>query len=162
MQKFCFINGLLLLFTLSCSFMPPKNSVVLKIKVLYTASYCGGVAPTEEILAEHEKEKPYTNRTLIVKKYQENALKAQAVVARVVTDAEGFCTLSLPKGKYGLITEEKNQDYSVGIMAKFGNSQPCTDWQNRADIVVEMLKSSKKAKTYSFHEGCNPCLPPRP
>lgn len=162
MQKIIIFSILSVVLGLSCAFMPPKNKVTVKIQVLYTASYCGGMAPTQEMLAQYEKEKPYANRSLIVKKYQENALKAQPVLAQVTTDADGFCTLSLPKGKYGLITEEKNQDFSVGILAKFGNTQPCADWQNRADIVVDLLKNSKKAKIYRFHEGCNPCLPPRP
>lgn len=143
------------------AFMPPKK-VLFKGKVSYTAQYCGGAAPSQEMLDEMAKEKPYANSVLCVKTLSETDLKSKPVITKVTTDENGNFSVVLDKGKYALVTEDKTQDFSKGIMAKFGNSSNCISWQNTPDMTFTIAKKSKIVTNLRFDRQCNPCTPPRP
>lgn len=157
-MKYIFLT--LLVFTFM-AFLPAKK-VLFKGKVTYTEQYCGGAAPTPQIIEEMDKEKPFANRNLCVKAYHATDLRSQPVITKVTTDENGAFSVSLDKGKYALVIEQKIQDYSKGIMGKFGNSSGCQNWQNTADMTFTVGKKSNKFTALTFHEGCNPCTPPRP
>ncbi len=138
-----------------------SKNLTVKGKVIITEDYCGGAAPSPEVLSSLKSEKPYAGQILCIKKWKED-FGTEPVLQEITTNENGVFSLVLPKGKYGFFVKEKTQDFSKGIMAKFGNSPKCKSWQNTPDIVLEVTKKSKKLQTFRFHKNCNPCLPPRP
>ena len=68
--------------------------------------YCGGAAPSKEILAESRKAQPYAKQALLVRKGKTNALST-GLVTRAVTDANGDFSLQLPDGDYCIVLVEK-------------------------------------------------------
>lgn len=133
----------------------------VKGKILHTADYCGGAAPSEEIIKNLATEKPLANTQLFLKAGNSD-LRDKPILQTLTTDANGNFELSVAAGTYSLVVREKTQDFSKGIMAKFGNTPECISWQNSPNIVIVVKKSSKKAITYKTHIDCNKCLPPRP
>ena len=134
---------------------------VIKGKIFTTQDYCGGAAPSPQILENLKKEQLADNQLFCIKKWSDDFL-TQPVLQEFTTTENGTFTVTLPKGKYGIFTKEKTQDFSKGIMAKFGNSPKCKEWQNTPDIALTVAKKSKKIETFRFHRKCNPCTPPRP
>lgn len=63
------------------------------IGVTYHESYCGGARPSDEMLAEIQKAKPYINQTLILIPPKGKALK-------VKTDFSGIFRIKLKDGTY--------------------------------------------------------------
>lgn len=68
----------------------PAESVIAV--VYYNLSYCGGAAPSEEILKEKKKYHLLTSSSLL--------LKNKTVSKEVKTDANGTFTTDLPSGQY--------------------------------------------------------------
>lgn len=71
-----------------------KRKVVLEIKSLQP--YCGGAAPTEEMIAESSRPKPYAKKMIIV-------ISEKGKVDSVKTNEKGELKLKLKKGIYKLV-----------------------------------------------------------
>ncbi|MBX7241206.1 MAG: hypothetical protein K1X92_05600 [Bacteroidia bacterium] len=138
-----------------------EKNLTIKGKVLITQDYCGGAAPSPEVLQSLKTEQAYANQIICIKKWKED-FSAEPVLQEITTNENGVFSTTLPIGKYALFIKEKTQDFSKGIMAKFGNTPKCKTWQNTPDLTLEVTKKSKKLQTFRFHIKCNPCLPPRP
>src|SRR5262245_48101077 len=67
-------------------------------------SYCGGAAPTPDILAAARRPRPITGRFL-VRRGRRNSVAAP--VATLQTDATGTGTVALPPGTYCIVSESK-------------------------------------------------------
>ncbi len=155
------IAGIFALTAFSNLCNPETGNFTIKGKVFFTSDYCGGAAPSPEVLEKLKEEKIFATQMLYVKKWNEN-FQNEAVFKEITTNENGVFSVVLPKGKYGLFVKEKTQDFSTGIMAKFGNTPKCKAWQNTPDIVLDVVKKSKKLQTFRFRQTCNACLPPRP
>ncbi|HEY8399938.1 MAG TPA: hypothetical protein VIK89_01680, partial [Cytophagaceae bacterium] len=73
-----------------------NDCINLKLNLTYTSSYCGGAAPTPEILEEHRKQKILANVTIrVIKAGEEGELV-------VKTDEKGSVKVCLKEGNYKL------------------------------------------------------------
>lgn len=148
--------GLLTAFSTIC-----HKEVLVKGNIQHTRTYCGGAAPTEDMIENMKKEIPFANHKFAIKKGTTD-LASQAIFKEITTDANGNFNVSLPKGTYSVQIWEKTQDYEKGIMGKFGSTEGCKKWKNTADFIITATKKVKTVQTFKMHLGCNACTPPRP
>ncbi|MBA3683066.1 MAG: prealbumin-like fold domain-containing protein [Bacteroidetes bacterium] len=73
-------------------------------KVTQTSAYCGGAAPSEEMMAEYAKAKPYAGKTFYIRKGNVNSLKKKVILS-FKADENGKFSFQLPPGIYSIIQE---------------------------------------------------------
>src|SRR4051812_11044433 len=84
-----------------------KHTALLTVsgKVTQTSSYCGGARPSEEMMEQYNKPKPYAGKIFYVRKGKENNKKA--VVLKFISDSAGNFSFQLPAGSYCIIQQEQ-------------------------------------------------------
>ena len=75
----------------SCALQKQK----VELQVTYSEQYCGGARPSEELQEKVEKNKPYTNRTLVF-------VSDKGRIDSARTDSQGNLAIKLKKGNYTL------------------------------------------------------------
>jgi PBP1b-binding outer membrane lipoprotein LpoB len=74
--------------------------------VVVTSPYCGGAAPTQEMIDKAKTAQPMANQGFLIRNGSTNAL-GTALVTRTRTDAKGDFKLDLAPGTYCMVLEEK-------------------------------------------------------
>lgn len=166
------------LFVLSLSEINSDFSVVdntqsVHIEFTQTSSYCGGMAPTEEMMKRYRT--PVAKSGLYyLKKGHVNTFDAE--VLKVISATDGSIDLVLPPGDY-LIVDEKKKDETIykkhlekGLnYSKYyhGFSEECLkEWFEKPDLTFTVADSSLSLKrnyhTPCFHQICATYTGPYP
>lgn len=129
----------------------------VSIKFSFTVPYCGGARPSQEILAEAEKPKPYANKTVIVVLLQTG--KADSAK----TNPEGVLKLKLKKGDYKLYEPwryyKSNQNGEP--MAGFDKDCLKSEWEKQTFDAEVTRKGVKVTEVNPIVRECGwrqPCL----
>lgn len=134
-------------------------------QVMYTKAYCGGAAPSEEMLEQYRTPMPLADLKLHVRKGSSNTL-GQSPVQTVQTDGEGRFTFTLPPGEYCLITDDRLKKPDPNSF-KPGAQQidiACSDaWIVKCDHTFVIKDADLKDIALNFHRRCflqtfNPCV----
>ncbi len=132
--------------------------------VVQTSDYCGGFAPTEEMLESLRKEKPLPAKELFVRSGTANKYSGR-VLQRFVSDAEGRFKISLPPGAYCVVEASKKDELKVPATTK--GSPPAAQvssadgdclerWYRTCDTTLKIGKQNLKGVVIKFHHTCNP------
>lgn len=113
------------------------------------AIYCGGAAPSEELLNYLATERPSTKFKILYQKGNINK-PGEEIYKVIHTDANGFFTTELPKGKYIAITAEKFNAETLPQMEGCG-------WLKKQDFKIIVTGEDLNSKSH-FTVDCNPCL----
>ncbi len=70
----------------------------VNIQIMQKQHYCGGARPNPEILAEHEKPKPFANKKLVL-------VSANGKTCTTTTNANGYLKIKLKAGSYKVYEE---------------------------------------------------------
>lgn len=92
-----------------------RNKGLIQVRglVTSTADYCGGAAPSEEMLADLKKPSPLANKVILVK-YGVSNTEISRVVKRIVTNTKGEFSITLKKGyDYVFVEEWKGLPYKL-------------------------------------------------
>jgi hypothetical protein len=143
-------------------------------RVWGTSAYCGGAAPSPELLEQLAAPVPLDGRPLVVRPGTWHDPR-QPVTARLSTDSEGRFSFAAEPGEYCLVTVDKYDflgpqgDPALGEaipMPMFGGGVgECMDrWSRTCDGVVTIGTEPVPAAELTLHQGCspNPCLPAAP
>lgn len=85
----------------------------IEIMIEESISYCGGAAPTEEVLEPFKKRKPYAFKTVYV-------YKGDKCVDSLITDSAGWIKRKIKKGKYKIYLPYKHfKTVPYGIVAEY-------------------------------------------
>lgn len=139
--------------------------------ILQTEAYCGGAAPSQQMLDELRMPKPLAGKTIYLKRGQENDPEAP-VVASATSDQRGEFSLSLASGWYVVVDESKKDKASYNYMlANFAKEsaqyspvdRKCLDqWIGEADLVFEVADTDLSGVNITFHKPCSwnsfPCV----
>lgn len=159
-----FIGGLLY------SATPKKYAVIVELTHSY--SYCGGAAPSDELLQELQTPKPWSNKKLYLKKGSRNMLDSK-VFKEAMADSLGIIRLHLPPGQYCLVDEEKkDKTYYNYVMKTFKEptkeegpvDMDCFNkWYATPELVLNISNKSPKRYKLNIHHECKwsgkPCIP---
>jgi hypothetical protein len=84
----------------------------VKINFTTTESYCGGAAPSPEILQNLETKIPLPNTVFYIIKGNINK-NGIAKIKKIVTDSNGSCFVKLPFGNYSIISVQQAQVFKI-------------------------------------------------
>ncbi|MFN3404112.1 MAG: prealbumin-like fold domain-containing protein [Cytophagaceae bacterium] len=126
------------LLLISCSFLlflnclQKQKKYIVKGRVTFTSSYCGGAAPTDEILELHQRQQPLANKTLYIRQGKENNT-AKKIISTIITDSKGEFQISLPPGNY-VVVDDRKRDKNLFNQILKDHSQE-TEYYYKTDIV---------------------------
>jgi hypothetical protein len=143
-------------------FLSAKNPSYYMVtgKITYTSEYCGGAAPSEDLLKLLETPKPFAYKRMYYRPGKYNHAKVKA--ASIVTDSLGFFKVKLSANDYVFFDENKlkvlvipqNTIYEIYDTA-------CL----KATYIAGDFKVNKKQKNkkvlYNYHIYCTyhkPCV----
>ncbi len=137
-------------------------------RVVQTSEYCGGAAPTEEMLESLRKEKPFPHKELFIRAGTLNKY-SWPIVQKFTSDAEGSFKIALPPGDYCVVDASKKDELKIPATAK-GNQKEgesranCLQkWYRTCDKILNVGKQNLKGVVIKFHHPCNPpCAPGGP
>lgn len=158
-MKILILSALVLTF---CIGKPKPSKVNVEGKLTFTESYCQGMRPTEEILAEKKRQKPLVGKKLYIRKGKYNDITTP-IIAEVITDSAGIFKLNLPKGEYCLVNEnKKDNSFYMTIIKKHSkktdfygevNKECLDEWLKTPDVIFE-VGTTKTSFSYNFHMPC--------
>ncbi len=135
-------------------------------KITQTHSYCGGAAPSEEMLKEYSNPKPYKGKTLYVRPGSTNNVK-QPVLLKFVADSAGKFSFQLKPGTYAIIQAEQVKELNVKNLP-VGNAvqadQECLKaWWKKPYYLLVVKDKKISGLNFNFHHPCFitsdvPCL----
>ena len=130
-------------------------------RVVQTSEYCGGAAPTEEMLESLRKEKPFPHKELFIRAGTLNKY-SRPIVQKFTSDAEGSFKIALPPGDYCVVDASKKDELKIPATAK-GNPKEgesraaCLQkWYRACDKTLTVGKQNLKGVVIKFHHPCNP------
>ena len=100
------LTYLIIGFLASSSAEEKKVTLTITGSITTSGSYCGGVAPSKEMLQDAQAERPMSGFTVYVKKGTENNLLSY-IVDSTCTDSKGNYSFDLRPGKYILLQKEQ-------------------------------------------------------
>jgi len=135
-------------------------------KITTSGSYCGGMAPSEEMLRNVQATRPMSGFMIYVKKGTENKLSAP-ILDSTYTNSNGEYSFNLPKGEYVLL--QKNQlDKSIFETYKSSkwlqvDSECMESWWKKGLISITVENENIDSLNFHFRKRCFvpeyiPCL----
>lgn len=164
---------ILVLLIIGCVFLSAtQKKYTVLIELTHSSSYCGGAAPSEELLNELQTPKPFANKKLYLKRGNQNTVESK-ILREVVADSLGIIKLQLTPGYYFLVDEEKKdrtyydyvvKTYKVQTKEEGPVDMDCFNkWFTTPELSINLsAKSPKKFKLNINHEckwSGKPCIP---
>ncbi len=138
----------------------------IKGKVTQTWSYCGGAAPTEEILEQCERPQPYNGKVFFLRKGKVNSI-SEPVVLSFTVNASGTFSFQLPSGVYSIFQEPQlkpfnKKEYPLGSYTN-EEIECLKKWWMQPYYVLEIKEKDITNLKFEFHHECFaindiPCL----
>ncbi len=117
------------------------------IRFYFTSDYCGGAAPSEELMSQKSTPQPLTNSVMLLKKSSE----PDGPFSTCHTNEKGIGEVYLPEGKYNVyFTGDINPELETGFDGR------CLKWQKEI-LQTVYLKQDAVTKDITVHFFCNPC-----
>lgn len=133
----------------SCKQQPyTLTSTVVSGTIENNSNYCGGAAPSEELLQELLTYQPSANQTFYVRQGTV-AAPFSGVYLQFTTDANGNYSISLPDGNYTVVCQEKyNLESSPSVV-----DSSCS-YLHTADFNF-VVSSSLSIQNKQYTKTCN-------
>lgn len=142
----------------ACKSKKKDGEFAVELEVYTSSDYCGGAAPTDEIMKELTKSSLFTNGTLyfVLRNDEGGAVKEFTVN----TNAKGKFKIYLTPGMYDIYLKSKDDRKKV-VESVEENFRECTGiFMEQAPGHVHVWSDVKQK--IDLHTMCNPCLPPAP
>ena len=127
------------------------GQVDVHIKITQTSSYCGGAAPSNEMLEQLNTPVPFAGKIIYLRKGNTNKLCKKAVVLK--SDENGEITALLQPGIYAVVDEtKKDKTFYNDLRKRFKNPVPnyealdvacLDDWLKTPDQVIEVSSEQR-------------------
>ena len=142
-----------------------KTTFTISGKVTQTSSYCGGAAPSPEMLEELARPVIYAGRKFSIRKGSINTLK-EPVILSFKSDNKGLFSFQLPPGIYSVILEEQVKELNTAAYQKQNISADAAclkAWWKKPYYILEVKDKDINTLNFSFHHPCFipfdiPCL----
>lgn len=131
------------------------GTITVKGKVTTTADYCGGAAPSEDMLEELRKPKPAAKKLILVKYGCVNDEKIR-VVKRIITDEKGEFQVVLKKGfDYQFVEEWKAMPFKVPDNTEWTTwDAACLKKRYQTPDFVLRKKQRNQVVSINYHQPC--------
>jgi hypothetical protein len=124
---------------------------------LFSTSYCGGIAPSQEEYARLTAAKPYAGKVLYIKSGRSNT-NTQKPLAQSVCDSLGRFQFKVKPGIYCIVQAEHNLSLTSlqkKVQGQYlqSNAVCLKQWWQKGLLLVH-VKSDTTVKVLEFHQGC--------
>lgn len=134
-------------------------------KVRHSFAYCGGAEPSEEMMAEFTKLKPYAGKTFYIRKGKTNNVKAKVILS-FKADTAGSFSFQLPPGVYSIIQEPQVKKLNIKFYKKqhiIVDESCLKTWWEKPYYILEVKDKNITNLDFKFHHPCFisddvPCL----
>ncbi|MGE0567341.1 MAG: hypothetical protein AB7O73_05275 [Bacteroidia bacterium] len=134
-----------------------KITFTVSGKITKTSTYCGGAAPSPEILKSYRTPQPYVGKELFIKKGDTNNLK-EPILIKIAADSEGKFQFDLPDGNYVLLQKEQTEklNYSKFDFGKYYHlNKGCLDnWWLKPLMKIKIEGKNISGLDFNFHRRC--------
>ncbi len=151
---------MIVLYTLGGSVYAQKaNSTLYTIsgKVTQTSSYCGGAAPTQEMMENYNTPSKYTGKVFYIRKGRTNTTK-QPIVLKFISDSSGNFSFKLPPGDYIIIQKEQVKPLNfknIRLGFQISLDKPCLkEWWKKPFSILEVQEKDIQNLNFNFHHSC--------
>jgi len=139
----------------SCNQKALKNNggetLEVTLNIVFTADYCGGAYPPDEVIQQMKIKKPMPNGEIVLVR------TGSEEQTRVKTDQQGNVLISLKTGNYSVFFPNKlTAEPSEQTISK----EDCVKWKETPDAGFDVTKDVSTYQLY-VHKSCNPCEAPR-
>jgi hypothetical protein len=135
----------------------PKYEVHGYVETL--GSYCGGAAPSREMMEEMSKPKPSVGTKIYFRKGKVNDL-SQPIVDSLVVDDQGNYSINLPNGDFVMLLPEMRDSSAIkSWRAKESKirvaSEECLkDWFRKGIIAINVMDGSLNVANITLEKPC--------
>jgi hypothetical protein len=134
-------------------------------RLLVLSPYCGGAAPTPDMLEKAKTAQPLANQSLVIRQGAVNGL-GTPLVTRTMTDAQGNFSLDLTPGTYCIVLAEKENRRTAAFLATqyYEIDKKCDDkWLTSCDLTFTVADKPVSGLRLTFNRKCNinsfsPCI----
>ena len=129
---------------------------VVSGEVTESLQYCGGMRPSEEMLAERKTPRPYVNKKFHIRKGNKNSL-ASPVLLSFTADSNGYFSFDLPPGTYSIIQTDqvKKLDHQKYMVQHVKVDEPCLKtWWAEPYYILEIRNENITGLKFHFEHRC--------
>lgn len=123
-----------------------KMDVILNITI--TSDYCGGAAPSDQILDQLKQQRKFSNQKFYISTIQ----GLQDDMKEMTTSAIGNTTVPLSQGTYYVFLPKK---ISAKVANKTTSQKQCDQWRNTPN--GSFTVSDNNSVSFNIHKSCDPC-----
>lgn len=134
----------------------PKIKYVVSGEVTQSLQYCGGMRPSEEMLAERKTPRPYVNKKFHIRKGNKNSL-ASPVLLSFTADSNGYFSIDLPAGIYSIIQTEQVKKLDLNKYKSYHikvDEQCLKTWWAEPYYVLEIKNENITGLKFHFENRC--------
>lgn len=131
---------------------------MVTVSGVFSEEYCGGAPPTDEMVEEMEKEKPFTNQELHI--YTIGL--GEGEYFKVKTGSDGTFKKRLAPGSYFIYTMNKESYDKLIESTTDKHIKECLRAHFIAPISSFDVVKGETETEFFYRKMCNPCEPPRP
>jgi len=125
-----------------------NDKMDVTLNVTLTSNYCGGAAPSDEMIAKLKEPKKFSNKSF----YISNVGGLQEGMKEVKTSTAGIVSTSLTKGTYFIFLPEKMTAKHSG---KDRSESDCKKWKNTPNGTFTI--SDDNSISFNIHKTCDGC-----
>ncbi|MEP7164078.1 MAG: hypothetical protein ABI741_05250 [Ferruginibacter sp.] len=125
-------------------------------KVTQTFSYCGGAAPSQDILEELAKPVAYAGKKFYIRRGEINDTKNK-VIKSFTTGKDGDFCIRLAPGTYAIILEEQLDTINIKDYTKpdqLVDEQCMLSWWTKPYYLLKVKDSNIRKLNFSFFHRC--------
>jgi hypothetical protein len=152
----CFIAFI----AITTSFKCARKLYIITGVVTSTKTYCGGAAPSNDILQQYRTPQPIGGKLLYIKKGAENKKKAK-IIGKFKSNADGTFTVKLPAGTYCIVEESKAQEFKAPADNKEHewNKQCLLEAWAQCDYQLVVTNKNISEVKINYHTDCFYSMP---
>ena len=152
---------LLGIFVVSVNRCRPKMLVAASAKKIYglvttTSPYCGGARPTDAVVEEMNRPKPYSGKIIYISRSGEKPDRVTAIKA--VTNDTGYFFIDLGPGRYSFYQEEQLLQIDFSSLDKPGMVEADTTclriWKTTPLAEITVADTVGAPLKFNFHRPC--------
>jgi hypothetical protein len=132
------------------------KSYLISGQVQHASSYCGGVAPTPQMIQELSTARAFPNKKFYVRKGSVNSLKA-AIILSFASDSLGRFSFSLPPDTYAIILDEQVKEIKPAEyngQYQHADAQCLKNWWAKPYYLLVIKDKNIEGLNFVFHHRC--------
>lgn len=144
----------------------------VEIHLTHISPYCGGARPTHGLLEKASEILPLANKKFYVVEGEENFPGKSKIICSGVTNDSGYAYIHLPRGKFGVVFEDKVDFKAFNEMMRLyaiptENYSPIDSvclkkWLRECELTMDIQKDTEYSFSLLVHDKCPwnqlPCI----